>query len=126
MQQLHLAVKSTFYKVLGSTLDSPDNSKVTTSNNNIMIDATIERKYRIDCTLSFNSNNNNVCSFGFYDSALGAIRQPSIQSSTANSSGRSENITLFCFANRKELDYFEVWCTNNTATNNITVTDMNF
>ena len=121
-----IAVQGTFYKVQGTTLNSVDNSKVITSDNYIEIDATIERKYRIDCTLSFNSNNNNVCSFGFYDSFLGAIRQPSIQSATANGAGRAENVNFFCFANRQELDYFEVWCTNNTGTNNITVTDMNF
>lgn len=121
-----IAVKGTFYKVLGTTLPSPDNSNVTTSNNRVTIEASIERKYRIDCTLSFNSNNNNVCSFGFYDSVLGTIREPSIQSATSNAAGRAENVTFFCFANRHQLDYFEVWCTNDTATNAIMVTDMNF
>lgn len=121
-----ISVASTFYKVLGTTLDSLDNSKVITSDNRIEIDAAIERKYRIDCTLSFNSANNKVCSFGFYDSFLGAIRQPSIQSATSNAAGRAENVTLFCFANRNQLDYFEVWCANQTNTDNITVTDMNF
>ena len=121
-----IAVVDTFYKVLGTTLNSADNSKVTTSDNRVTIDAAIERKYRIDCTLSFNSSNNNVCSFGFYDSFLGAIREPSIQSATANAGGRAENVTFFCFASRKELDYFEVWCSNNTGTNAITVSDMNF
>jgi hypothetical protein len=114
-----------YYKVLGITLPSSENEKYLHSNNRLTNDAIISRKYLVQCTLSFNSGNNNICEFGFYDSKLGDIRQPSIQPSTANVSGRAENITLTCVVNHSQGDYIEVWCRNTSATTNITVSDMN-
>ena len=86
----------------------------------------ISRKYLIQCHLSFSSGNNNECEFGFYDSQLTAIRTPSRTKSTANSAGRAENVSFACVINADATDYLEIWCANNSATTNITVTEMNF
>lgn len=117
---------STFVKILGTTTPSADNSKFSHANNRLTCDASLSRKYLIQCNLSFTSGNNKVCEFGFYDSKLGAIRTPSRTKSTSNGSGRSENISFNCVVSHESGDYLEIWCANNTDTTDITVTDMNF
>lgn len=120
-----VSVVNTFYKALGTTTPSPDNSKYLHSNNRLTNDATIARDYLIQCNLSFTSGNNNVCEFGFFDSKLGGIRVPSRTKSTANAAGRAENISFFCVVSHSQGDYIEIHVANTSATNNITVTDMN-
>ena len=114
-----------FFKIAGVTTPSDDNEKYIHSNNRLTNDAVVSRKYLVQCTLSFNTNANNVCEFGFYDSKLGDIREPSITSSTANTGGRAESVTLHCVINHSQGDYIEIWARNKTATNDIEVTDMN-
>lgn len=120
-----IALASTFYKVAGVTTASADNQKYTETDNRLTNNATIERKYLISCSLSFSSGNNNVCEFGFYDSKLAGIRTPSRTKSTANAAGRAENISFSCVVQHAENDYIEIWCANNSAATDITVTDMN-
>jgi hypothetical protein len=120
-----IATASTFVNVAGTSSASTDNEKYLHSNNRLTCDAVIERKYLVQCTLSFASGNNNICEFGFYDSKLGSIRTPSITKSTANASGRAENITFMCVVSHKQGDYIEVWASNTSSATNITVSDMN-
>lgn len=121
-----IAVQNVYYKVAGTTAASADNSKYTHSDNRLTNEAVIARKYFIICTLSFNSGNNDVCEFGFYDSKLGGIRLPSRVKSTANNVGRAENVTFMCVVQHSIGDYLEIWAMNTSAANNITVTSMNF
>ena len=121
-----IATSGVFYKILGSTSASVDNQKYTATDNRLTNNATIARKYLIQCNLSFTSGNNKVCEFGFYDSKLGAIRTPSKTKSTSNGSGRAENISFNCVVSHSDGDYLEIWCANNTDTANIIVTDLNF
>jgi len=115
-----------FAKVLGTTTASSDNSKYLHSDNRLTNDATISRKYLIQCILSFTSGASHVCEFGFYDSKLGGIRTPSRTKSTSNGGGRAENVSFSCVVSHVQGDYLEIWCANNTSSQNITVTDMNF
>lgn len=121
-----ISASSTFYKVLGTTTASSDNSKYSHSNNRLTNNANISRKYLIQCVLSFTSGNSHVCEFGFYDSKLGAVRTPSKTKATSNSGGRAENVSFACVVSHSNGDYLEIWCANNTSSQNITVTDMNF
>ena len=115
-----------FVKIAGTTSASVDNSKFTHSNNRLTCDATISRKYLIQCTLAFTSGNANICQFGFYDSQLSGIRVPSKTKSTANASGRAENVVFSCVLTMKSGDYLEIWCRNTSATTNITIDQLNF
>jgi hypothetical protein len=117
---------NTFYKVLGTTTASADNSKYSHSNNRLTNNATISRKYLIQCVLSFTSGSTHVCEFGFYDSKLGAVRTPSRTKATSNAGGRAENVSFACVVSHSNNDYLEIWCSNNTSAQNLTVTDMNF
>lgn len=116
---------NTWYKVSGTTSASSDNQKYTHASNKLTNAAEIERKYLIQCTLSFNSTAGNVCKFGFYDSKLGDVRTPSQTKSTANAAGRAESVTLQCVVQHGLGDYIEIHCQNTSAANDITVTDMN-
>lgn len=121
-----ISVQNTFYKVAGTTTASSDNAKYSHSNNRLTCDATISRKYLIQCVLSFTSSANDICEFGFYDSKLGAIRTPSRTKATANASGRAENVTFVCVVQHSAGDYLEIHATNTSGARNITVDQMNF
>jgi hypothetical protein len=118
---------TSFFKVSGTTTASPDNEKyIGSTTNRLTNDAEIQRKFLIICSLSFDTTNNNVCQFGFYDSKLSIVRIPSKTLATANASGRNESVSMQCVVSHEQGDYLEIHCRNTTGTNNITVTDMNF
>lgn len=117
---------TSFFKIAGTTLASDDNAKYLHSNNRLTNDATITRKYLIQCVLSFTSGSTHVCEFGFYDSKLGAVRTPSKTKATSNAGGRAENVSFACVVSHTQGDYLEIHCRNITSAQTITVTDMNF
>lgn len=114
-----------FFKGAGTTTPSPANSRYNHSNNRLTCAATIQRKYLIQATLSFQAGNNNVCVFSFYDSTLGTVREPAKTSATANTSGRAENVHLFCIVNHKSGGYIELHVRNTSGAVNVTVVDLN-
>lgn len=122
-----VSVANTFYKVAGTTTASIDNSKyLMPLNNRLTNDATVTRKYLIQCVLSFNGTSNDIYKFGFYDSKLGAVRTPSQTKSTANTSGRAENVSFGCVVSHVAGDYLEIHVTNTNGARSCTVDSMNF
>lgn len=119
-----ITTANTFIKVAGTTTPSADNAKYTHSNNRLTNNASIERKYLIQCNLSFTAGNANVCTFGFFDSKLGSVRLPSRTKGTANSSGNAENISFMCVVTHSAGNYIEIHVSNATVAN-VTVSDMN-
>jgi len=115
-----------FVKVSGTTTPSSDNAKYLHSNNRLTNDASISRKYLIQCILSFTSSANDICEFGFYDSKLNAVRTPSRTKATANASGRAENVSFTCVVSHIKNDYLEIHCRNTSGARNITVDQLNF
>jgi hypothetical protein len=122
-----VSVTNTFYKVAGTTTASIDNSKyLMPQNNRLTNNATVTRKYLIQCILSFTGTSNDVYQFGFFDSKLGTIRTPSKTKSTSNNNGRNESVSFSCVVSHVSGDYLEIYGTNNSGSRNFTVTDMNF
>ena len=121
-----VSIADTFYKIAGTSSASADNSKFTVTDGRLTCNAAIPRKYLIQATVSFNSGNNNICEFGFYDSTISAVRTPSRTKSTANTAGRAESIAFFCITTLKANDFVEAHCANTGGTSNITVTELNF
>lgn len=122
-----IPVISTFYKGLGTTLASGDNQYVVTSTlNRIQINSVGIKKYRLDCTLSISGTAADVCEIGFYYSGTSSIRTPSKAKATIPASGIVQNIHLSDLVSADNLDYYEIHIANNTGTNNIIITDMNF
>lgn len=121
-----IPVIDTYYKIVGTSIPSPDNHKYLVADDRLTCDARIARTYLIQATLSFTSGSNNVCEFGFYDSKIPGIRTPSTIKATANSAGRAESVSLSCVVNHVQGDYLEVHVKNLTGAINVTVTDLNF
>jgi hypothetical protein len=119
-------VQDDFYKVAGTTIALPENSKFDSIDNRLICKASIERRYLLQCTLSFTAGATNICKFGFYDSKSNSILAPSIVSSTANAGGRAENVSLLTTLKMSESDYVEVHCANTSGLTSITVSEMNF
>lgn len=114
-----------FVKIAGTTIPDDDNEKMLHSNNRLINDAVIQRKYLVTATVSFNSGNNNVCEFAIFDSATGVICPSSVIKTTANSGGRQENVNTMCFVSHSQGDYVEVWAKNTSAATNIIVSELN-
>lgn len=122
-----IGVQNTFVKVAGTTTASSDNSKyLMPQNNRLTNDATITRKYLIQCVLSFNGTANDIYQFGFYDSKLSAVRTPSKTKATANTAGRAENVSFGCVVSHVAGDYLEIHVTNTSGARNATIDAMNF
>lgn len=114
-----------YYKILGTTIAGSNNEKYTATNNRLTNEATIIRKYLVQATLSFTAGNGNVCEFAFYDSKIATIRASSLVKSTANASGRAENINLQDIVIHSIGDYIEIWVRNTSASVNVTVEQIN-
>ena len=121
-----ISVQNTFVKVAGTTSASADNSKYLATDNRLTNDASVTRKYLIQCVLSFNGSANDVYEFGFYDSKLGAIRTPSRTKATANAAGRAENVAFGCVVSHTAGNYLEIHVTNTSGARNATIDAMNF
>ena len=67
----------------------------------------------------------DTCQFGFYDSKLGAVREPSKIKSTTSAVGKSENISTSCVVSHSNGDYIEMHVRNTSNTNDVVVTDLN-
>lgn len=124
-----VAAANTYYKAAGTTTAGPDNSKFTHSNNRLTYSGAISRQFLVVCSLSFTSGTNDICRFGFYASAGGAVRTGSTALATANIAaglfGRAESVTMQDIITMSNGQYIEVHAMNTSASTNITVSDMN-
>lgn len=115
---------STFTKVLGTTT-SAELSKYLHTTNRLTCDATIRRKFLVQAVISFTSTNNQNIEFGFYDSTLSGIRQPSRIIQNTGGAGIAQTVTLNSVINHAQGDYIEMHIANNTSTSSATVVSMN-
>lgn len=124
-----VAATNTYYKVAGATTAGPDNSKFTHTNNRMTYSGAIKRRFLVVSTLSFVAGTNDVCRFGYFDSAGGAVRVGSTILVTANIvsglSGRAESVTMQDVISMESGQYIEVHAMNTSASANIRVSDMN-
>lgn len=121
-----VSATNTFYDVSGSSSSGSFNSRISSSGTTLTCQATIKRKYLVQATLSFTSGVNNVCEFGLYDSSIGNIITSSRTKSTANGSGRAENIALFGIVDFVSTNFVKLQCSNTSSITNITVSELNF
>src|SRR5690606_18306904 len=121
-----ISAQNTFYKAAGTTTESDHVHGFTAENNRVICGDPVERHYMVMVTVSFTAGNNNICEFGIYSSRDEGVIQASHTKSTANASGRAENIALMCQVGMVDGDYVEPWVSNASAVAIITVSDMNF
>lgn len=118
------SASSTFTKILGTTT-AGELSKYLHTTNRLTNDATVRRKFLVQAVISFTSSNNQNIEFGFYDSTLSGIRQPSRIIQNTGGAGIAQTVTLNSVINHAQGDYIEMHMANNTSTASATVVSMN-
>lgn len=116
--------QDTWTKVAGTTIAGADISKFIATDNRLTCDAIIDRKYNIQCTLSFRCEAADNVKFGFYDGNYGDVR-PASQIKHTSSAGELHHVTLFDLVDFAQGDYIEVYCKNLDSNTSITVEYMN-
>lgn len=110
-------------KVLGTTTSASVTQKFTNTDNKATYDGSIARYFKVTATLSVESGNNNQV--GCYIAKNGTVLNDSEVYGTTSGSGRAENIVIQTLVELTTNDYIEIFVENATASNNITVTDLN-
>lgn len=118
-----IVATTTPIKVLGTTTASTLNQKFTHIDNRLTYVGSIQRNFKISCTSSCESSNNNQ--IGFYIAKNGVILNESVINITTSGTGKSENKTIQALVLLQENDYIELFVENNTGTNDVTVTNLN-
>lgn len=110
-------------KILGTTSNSSLTQKFTDTNNRATYIGAISQVFKVVATLSVESGNNNQ--IGCYIAKNGTILPESEVYGTTSGAGRAENIVIQTKVNLSTNDYIEIFVENETALNNILVTDLN-
>jgi hypothetical protein len=115
-----ITVQGTYYKIAGTTVAIDVNEGFTITNNRAEYIASVSKVFHVDFSITFVSGNNNVCSIRLYKngSPIGSKVK-----STANGSGRSENVSGSGAVRLEDSDYVELWITNESSTTAITAAD---
>jgi predicted RecA/RadA family phage recombinase len=114
-----------YTKILGTTIAGPINQRFGLVNNRATNAGELSGFYKVAGTVSMISGNNNQ--LGARVAFNGVTLESSQSKTTANGSGRAENLTFFGLVEITggAPDYIEIFATNYTTTNAVTVTDLN-
>lgn len=115
----------TFVKVAGTTtpVSSLQQKFDTTTTNRAEYTGASPASFRVTAFASMSSSNNQLLRMRF--SVNGTTLAESTVEFTTSGAGDASNIGTQALLTLNPTDYVEVWVTNDTATNNITVRDMN-
>lgn len=116
--------QNVFTKVLGTTSagEVVEKFNVTDVSNRATYLGSLSGEYKIDAVISFTSGTNNVIAFRVTKN--GTTIASSESRSTANGT-RNENIVVMAISELQTNDYIEIFVTNTTNSQNVTVTDLN-
>lgn len=118
-----IAATGTPVKVAGITTEYAISQRFTHSSNRATHDGAITRDFKITAICSLTSGNGHQV--GVYVAKNGTTIDESETYLTTNASGRLENGAIHTIASLQQTDYIEIFVENNTATNDITVEDLN-
>ncbi len=113
-------------KVAGTTTSQSITQRFSHSDNRMTYTGAIQRSFRVSVIFSFTAGNNNVISA--YVAKNGSLITNSEASSTANITGalvgRAENVATQTVVDLAQNDFIEVWVENDSATADITVSNL--
>lgn len=118
-----ISAVSTPVKISGTTTSASVTQKFTNTDNKAEYIGSFTRFFKVTATLSVTSGNNNQV--GIYIAKNGTIINESEVYGTTSGSGRAENIVVQTLVQLSTNDYIEIFVENATATNNVTITDLN-
>lgn len=114
---------SSYFKAVGVTTGNTLNQNFTHSNNRLTYNCEITHIFNVSSTCSLASGNNQSIRTIFYKN--GSPINDSMVKVTTSGSGAVENLKNQAIIELSENDYIEFYVRNATATNNITVQDLN-
>lgn len=117
-----ISVQGTEYKAAGTTTSQSVTQKFTNTDNRATYTGAITRLFKVNATLSLTSGNNHQV--GVYIAKNGSIITNTETYVTTSGAGRAENVFCQGLVSLATNDYIEIFVENNTATTNITVTDL--
>lgn len=117
-----IAVTGTFVKAAGTTSSGAYVEKFTNTNNRATYTGALVGYFRVTAVLTLSSANNNVISARIAKNGTTAAQSET--SVTTDAAGRVENCTVQDIVLLNTNDYIEVFVTNKTATNNVTVENL--
>lgn len=118
-----ITVTNTPVKVAGTTILQAISQRFTMpSNNRGTYGGAILRDFKVTAFASASAGNNDE--MGMYIAKNGTVITASRARSTANASGKAEGITTQAVVSLAQNDYLEVFVENETAVQDITVTDL--
>ncbi len=125
----NILVAGTFYKINGTTTSNALNSKFTHSNNRLTYTGSLTRNFKIDFITTVSAGNNHdirirLAKFDFINNTLTRLLDSEMSEDTSGT-GRASNIKGQGILSLKTNDYIEIHVTNNSATGNITVEQLN-
>jgi hypothetical protein len=118
-----ITVEDTYYKVSGTTTVGQYIEKFTHTNNRLTYVGAFIGYFKVSAFMSVTSGNNNVIAFRVAKN--GTTIAQSTSKSTTSGAGRSENIKLSDIVELNTNDYIEVFVTNTSGTNVVTVESLN-
>ena len=118
-----ISAVSTPVKISGTTTSASVTQKFTNTDNKAEYIGSFTRFFKVTATLSATSGNNNQV--GVYIAKNGTLIPESEVYGTTSGTGRAENIVVQTLVQLSTNDYIEIFVENATATNNVTVTDLN-
>lgn len=111
-------------KIAGTTTSAAITSKFTNTDNRATYVGALIKPFKVTATLSVESGNNNQ--IGVYVAKNGTLITQSEVYGTTSGAGRAENIVVQTFVDLQQNDYLELWVENDTSTQDVVVTDLNF
>lgn len=117
-----IASAGTYYKVAGTTTAGSNIERFTHTSGRLTYNG-VSAKFDISATFSFTGTNNKVLRFRIAKN--GTAIASTQMSRTINASGAYANMVIQDVVSLVATDYIEIFCTNSTDTNSITVSDLN-
>ena len=118
-----VSVVGTYYKVAGTTNSGSLIQRFNHTNNRLTYTGGITKIFEVNAIASLTSGSGNTVKVSIYKN--GSILPESESLATVSNNNRSENIKCQTLVSLSTNDYFEIYVANNSATQNITVSDLN-
>ena len=120
-----IAVINTWYKILGTTVPSANNSKFTHQNNRLTYTGNLDQIAIISFTVALSGSNGNVIDVGIAVDGNDPTTQNFSTTTTLDSAGKESNMSLTTSIEIFQNEYYEIWVRNRTNANDVTATSLN-
>jgi hypothetical protein len=110
-------------KVAGTTSLNSISQKFSHSSNRLTYDGSLSREFQVTVVATLTSGNNKV--IGLFVAKNGTTISESEMQTTTSGTGRSESITCQTILQLATSDYIEIFCSNESGTQDVTVEYLN-